>query len=884
VTLSFLFTDIEGSTDLWERAPEDMRRSLARHDELVRKTIAEHEGRVFATGGDGVAAVFESAIDAVHAASELQSRLAVERWPTPAPIRVRIGVHTGEAEQRDGDFFGPTLNRTARLMSIAHGGQVVCSATTAALVDGNLPAPLVELGHHRLRDLSAPVAVFQIGDGSFPPLRSLDSVPSNLPTALTELVGRDDEIRTVAAEVRAKRLVTLTGVGGVGKTRLALAVGGAVAPDFVDGCWLIELAPLGDGSEVVRTIATALGAVNLAAGDSDVLVRYLEHRRLVLILDNCEHLLDDVAAFIDDVLAAAPDVHIVTTSREPLGVDGEVVRRVRSLDDTPAVDLFVERARAADGEFEMTEQNRTEVAEICRHLDGIPLAIELAAARVRAMAPAEIARRLDDRFRMLTGGRRAQERHRTLQAAVGWSYDLLSEDDRRVFARLSVFPATFDLPAALAVAATDDVDAVVRLVDRSLVVHDWASGRYRLLETLRQYGSDRLAEIGESDVTRGRYARHYVELITRHGPGVADHRHDEAMAVLVIELDNFRATVEWLVRGGRWDDVRHVSVMGSMFFSQLSPAEALDWLQAAIDHDGCSDVQATIDALGFAAMNATNAHRFDDAVRLGHESIERARANALPESPWARFGLCMLSMFGVAPADEGLVHADAMVATATARGDDFGVVAGTSQKFVLHARLGHTDEAENGLEAALAAARRLGNRTALSVAVVCALGHLVFDRDPPEFARARDLLDRHGEDALGPYGGLNVAWLLTLRAVATCDLDPVQAARDALASARYADRAGSEFALVCAVRALAIATARAGLAVEAIALSAYAEQHAEQHADLTDNSTHVWLQRHCALAIEATGFASADIEAASPPVTRQDLLALLARIEQATAK
>ena len=372
-----------------------------------------------------------------------------------------MGLHTGETVERDGDYFGPVVNRAARLMAVAHGGQVVCSQATAALADSGVG--LRSLGEHRLRDLGVAEHVFQVGVGVFPPLRSVDAMPTNLPTVRTELIGRADDMAALARLVELEQLVTLTGVGGVGKTRLALAVAAAMAPAYPDGCWLVELAPVAEGAEVLKTVAAAMRA---PATDLDGLVAYLADRRMLVVLDNCEHVLADTARLVDAVLADAPELHVVATSREPLGLDGEHVRRVQSLGvpaldaavgeaaGTPAVRLFAERAAAASDGFAITPANVSSVVDICRHLDGIPLAIELAAARVRAMPPAEIAGRLGERFRLLAGGsRRAQERHRTLLATVSWSHDLLSDAERLVFRRLAVFPASFDLAAAEAVAS-----------------------------------------------------------------------------------------------------------------------------------------------------------------------------------------------------------------------------------------------------------------------------------------------------------------------------------------------------------------------------------------------------------------------------------------------
>jgi class 3 adenylate cyclase len=384
-TVTFLFTDIEGSTQRWESAPETMPAALERHDAIMRSAIDSHDGYIFATGGDGFAVAFSRAGSAASAARVAQSVLASEPWPDGARICVRMALHTGEATERDGDYFGTCVNQVARLMALGHGGQVLCSAVTAALVRDSVP--LVDLGEHRLRDLSAPQRVFQLGEGRFPPLRSVDAVPTNLPTVRNELIGRADDVAALTAVAGRERLVTLTGAGGVGKTRLALAVAAALAPSFPDGCWLAELAAVGDGGEVASAVASAVRA---PVTELDALVRYLSDRRALIVLDNCEHVLDAAFELGDALLASGPEVHVLATSREALGVDGEIVRRVQSLGLPPsgasvteagsaaAVRLFVERAAAVREGFALDATNVAPIAEICRHLDGIPLAIELA--------------------------------------------------------------------------------------------------------------------------------------------------------------------------------------------------------------------------------------------------------------------------------------------------------------------------------------------------------------------------------------------------------------------------------------------------------------------------------------------------------------------------
>jgi predicted ATPase/class 3 adenylate cyclase len=505
-TVTFLFTDIEGSTRLWQLDEQAMRAAVGRHDELLGQLVAVHGGKVFSTMGDGVAAAFGSASSAVAAALAAQDALAADAWPITVPIRVRMGIHTGEAELRDGDYFGSAVNRAARLMAVGHGGQVLCSQATAALVDSEVV--MVDLGEHRLRDLDRPMRVFQVGGGSFAPLRSLDAFRGNLPRQVTSFVGREQEVAAVVEALAEAPVVTLTGVGGVGKTRLALQAAADALPRYRDGAWLVELGSVRDGAQVVDT---AIGAFSLTVGPGartdHALVEFLRNKQLVLVIDNCEHLIAAAAALVSHVIASCPGVAVLVTSREALAVGGERIIAVPSLAGPPpdagldtvaasaAVRLFVDRAVAVDAGFALSDANAAAVATVCRRLDGIPLAIELAAARTPTMSPAELVSRLDRRFRVLAGGRRgAVERHQTLRAAIDWSYELLTVDQQLRLARLSVFAGGCTLDAAEAVcagepvAADDVLDVLAGLVARSLVIalHDGQVTRYRLLETVRQ--------------------------------------------------------------------------------------------------------------------------------------------------------------------------------------------------------------------------------------------------------------------------------------------------------------------------------------------------------------------------------------------------------------
>ncbi len=531
-TVTFLFTDIEGSTRLWQLDPDAMRAAVARHDALLRQVLTEHDGAVFSTMGDGLAAAFQSATAAVAAALDAQIQLGAEGWPTPSPIRVRMGLHTGEAEFRDGDYFGISVNRAARLTAVGHGGQVLCSAATAGLVDAEVP--LIDLGEHQLRDIGRPLRVFQVGGGEFGFLRSAESGPARLPVPSSTLVGRDGELATLAEALREARLVTVVGVGGVGKTRLALEVARHASDAYADGVSLVELAAVSSADGLVDAVMAAVGAIPaLGPQGEKALLTFLSSKEMLVVLDNCEHLLWPVADLVEALLARSEGSAFLATSREPLGVAGERVMHLASLrpprgDDlgdvvaSPAVELFCLRAMEAGAPIVLQVDNAATVAAICRRLDGIPLALELAAARARSMPLAELERRLDDTFRLLVGtGRGAVERHQTLRRTVEWSYSLLTDTEQVVFERVSVFPAGFSLESAEAVVEITDgdrtvdgsevADALGALVDKSLVFLDRDSGRYRLLETLRLFAAEHLAMAGEADRARQAHARWCVQ-------------------------------------------------------------------------------------------------------------------------------------------------------------------------------------------------------------------------------------------------------------------------------------------------------------------------------------------------------------------------------------
>jgi predicted ATPase/class 3 adenylate cyclase len=618
-TVTFLLTDVEGSTRLWERHPAAMRAATARHDVLVEEIVGGNGGVVVRPRGEGDSrfAVFARASDAATAVVVLQRAFAVEAWPTPTPIRVRMALHTGEADLRDGDYYGAAVNRCARLRAVAHGGQVLVSRVTADLVRGALPLEIgfADLGEHRLRDLAAAERVFQLTapglPHAFPPLRSLDLLPNNLPRQLTGFVGRERELAEVKRLLASSPLVTLTGTGGCGKTRLALQVGADLLDGYPDGVWLVELAPLTDPALVPQAVASALGVRELP--DRPLLATLVDHlrgRELLLVLDNCEHLLDAGARLADTLLRGCPNVRILATSREGLGIAGEVSWRVPSLtvplgegaipldelNRNECARLFAERTRAVLPAFTLTHQNAPAVAQICRRLDGIPLALELAAARLKGLAAEQLAARLDQRFRLLTGGSRvALPRQQTLAAMVGWSYDLLNEPERALFHRLAVFVGGFTLEAAEDVCPDtgdggqpspiqrDDVlDLLLRLVDKSLVVaepSDEGESRYRLLETLRQYALEKLAATGETERVRARHAAHYLAFAEQAGAQYYGSRFPFWYARMRLELNNFRTALRWAIDAGEVEEALLIcGPLGNILYHIGEPSESRRWL------------------------------------------------------------------------------------------------------------------------------------------------------------------------------------------------------------------------------------------------------------------------------------------------------------------
>ena len=727
--VTFLLSDVEGSTRLWEGNEEEMGAAIARHYELLDAAIVLHGGvRPVEQGeGDSVVGAFARPSDAVAAALAVQHAFAEEPWGEGRTLRIRIALHTGEVQLRgQGYYVGRTVIRCARLRAIAHGGQTLVSAATRDLVAERLPdgAALRDLGTHRLKDLGVAERVFQLCHpelpGEFGPLRSVDAVANNLPAQLTSFVGRAAEVAELRGVMTGSRLVTLTGAGGCGKTRLAIHAAAEVTDLHADGVWWVELGALSDPAHLSHVVARALG---VRAEESrpilDTLCERLAATSALVVLDNCEHLVAACAELAERLLGAAPGIRLLATSREPLGVRGEVTWRVPPLPEPAAVRLFVERATQVRPAFAPDASEQDLIAGICRRLDGIPLAIELAAARVRMMPPARIAAALNDRFRPLTGGARtALPRQQTLETSVGWSHDLLGADERALLRGLSAFAGGFTLEAAEAVCASEPLDPyavldlLTRLVDKSLVgVGEDADGRYRLLETIRLYAAQKLVEAGEAEATRSGHLAYFVALAERSEPESVLADGPVVLARLEREHDNFRAAMEWAEMAGAHEEFLRLVTALALFWELHGHMQAGNgWCARALAHDGGPSVYraralwAAAHLSLYAGDVATVSGRAPEALAMAEEvGDEWALGRALNT-----LGFCQAWVFP--QPEEAKATLTRSIALARGRGDNWGV--GDGWKMLVVSCLLQDDYA--GAAAAnaelLTVARRLGNR------------------------------------------------------------------------------------------------------------------------------------------------------------------------------
>jgi predicted ATPase/class 3 adenylate cyclase/Tfp pilus assembly protein PilF len=745
-TVTFLFTDIEGSTKLWEAYPEAMRTALARHDVLMRETIVSANGHVFKTVGDAFCAAFAMAPDAVLAALRVQTALNTESWPEETPIKVRMALHTGTVETRDGDYFGPPLNRVARLLPIGYGGQTLLSQTTYLLSRDSLPdaVSLRDLGAHRLKDLALPELVYELQDpglpGDFPPLKSLSTHPNNLPQQLTSLIGREKEIAEIGALLVRTRLLTLTGSGGSGKTRLGLQAAAESLERFPDGAWFVELASLSAPDLVPQTVATVLGVTEEPGKPIiQTLTEHLKNKRLLLLLDNCEHLLEACAKAADMLVHQCPGVHILASSREALGIEGEQAYRVPSLSlpdrkqaqtlqtlsTYESVQLFIDRALLVRAGFQITNQNAPALASVCCHLDGIPLAIELAAARVRSLSVEEIDGRLDHRFRLLTGrSRTALPRHRTLRALIDWSYDLLNEHEQRLLQRLSVFAGGWTLAAAEQVCVGDGVadgeilDLLTSLSDKSLATAEQNDGhsRYRLLETVRQYAREKLVESGGGEAIRERHRDYFLALAEAAGAKQRGAEQAEWLRHLEEEHENLRAGLEWsLVEAGSSGGLRLCGALQWFWTTRGHLSEGRMWCVRILGKAGAQE--RTLECA--KALNAAGVLAYlQGDYRAAREVLEKSLAIMRELGDRSGIALSLNSLGNVAceQGDFGLGRAlhEETLAIRRELGDRWGVAVSLNNLGNLACDQGDFASARAPLEESLAILRELGDRASIA--------------------------------------------------------------------------------------------------------------------------------------------------------------------------
>ncbi|MDR7458120.1 MAG: tetratricopeptide repeat protein [Armatimonadota bacterium] len=789
-TVTFLFTDIEGSTRLLQTLGDRYPAVLAAHDDLLRTVFRAAGGVEVSTAGDSFFVVFPVAAHAVAAAVAAQRAIAAHAWPEGAGVRVRIGLHTGEAVRSADTYVGLDVHRAARVCAAGHGGQILLSEATAALAAHDLPEDLslVDLGPHRLKDLQRPERLFQATHpalpSAFPPLRSMDVAPNNLPVQITSFVGRDAEMAEVKHLLASARLLTLRGPGGAGKTRLALQAAADLLDRFPDGVWLVDLAPLREPELVAQTVAGALGVREPGRPPQDVLTEVLRERTALLVLDNCEHLLAACAALCTVLLQVAPGLRILATSREPLGVAGERLFTVPPLPvpDPRAADadgvarsaaarLFVERASLYRPGFALTAENARAIGEIARRLDGIPLAIELAAARTRVLSVQEIATRLEDRFRLLTGGPRSSlPHHQTLEAAIEWSYDLLAEDERRLFRHLSVFAGGFTLETAEGVcratgaAPPDILDLLARLIDKSLVMVEPGEGRqtrYRMLETLRQFAMPRLVASGEADAARRAHRAFFLQLAEEAELRLQGPEQKLWLDRLEAEHDNFRTALEW----SRTDpDVETgVRLAGALWwFWEVRGywTEGWRWMNELLPRAHAASAAARVKLLNAAAGLALRLDDFERVEALASEALALSRDvndRRTEASCLVILGIhaCRTENYGKAEVlgGEGLTLATQLgdnVATAWAR---------ATLGFVARSK-GEAEKAQALLEESLRQLTALGHTWAIAI-VSINLGQLARDRgDLPGavafFEEALVRLRQIGDRSYIAYGELNL--------------------------------------------------------------------------------------------------------------------------------
>lgn len=747
--LSFLFTDIEGSSLLWEAHPEEMESALSVHDEIINREVSATGGTVVKGTGDGFMAVFPAPEAAVEAAVATQLALSGTAFEGIEQMPVRIGIHIGEAQPRAGDYYGTAVNRAARLMSIGHGGQILVSSALNDFVGDRLPSPLAlhSLGEHRLRDLTAPEQVYQLEHPDlrteFPPLDSLDAFANNLPSMVDSFVGRVDDLVRVTDTIADARLVTLTGTGGTGKTRLAVEAAARSIDGFPWGAWLVNLAPLADPAAVPSAIAAAIG-IEPQPGRSvvDTLISRLADRGMLIVLDNCDHLLDASADTAHRLLEQCPTLKILATSRQRLGVSGEHVLIVSPLsypetieigpDDVPdyeAMQLFADRAREASMDWALDPESAPHVARICAAVDGLPLAIELAAARTRVLTVAQIADRLDQQLALLGGSTRGDDRHRALKATIDWSYDTMTDDEQRLFRCLGVFRGGADFEAIEAVCAEGMeafvLDALDGLVTKSMIIAGETSRgmRYRLLEPLRQYATIRLQEHGEEAEAFASHWEWFDRFAGEVSRGVRSDEQLEWLARTEVEYDNLRVA---MARAYDAEEIETcVSLVGSLSWFMFLHSHVEDWelwLPRLLEHQEVADQRNLARLRLSASQYSWELSRMEEAAGHAKQVLEIAdTVNSDTLRAWAHTYLALIGTLGV-DLEAVEEHLDIANGLFQARGNPAGIgnvlwlrsfLSLLQHDLGVTASAGDLDELWESMEVVVEGARQSGDRNLL---------------------------------------------------------------------------------------------------------------------------------------------------------------------------
>jgi predicted ATPase/class 3 adenylate cyclase len=799
-TVTFLFTDIEGSTRLWERDAKAMHSALARHDAILHRVIEEQEGYVFKTVGDAFCCAFSTATDALAAAIETQRALFTEEWGLEGGVRVRMALHTGAAEERGGDYFGPPLNRVARLLSAGHGGQVLLSLATQELVRDQLPPDvgLWDLGEQRLKDLFRPERAFQlVADGlpsEFPPLRTLGARPNNLPLQPTPLVGREREVEEIAEWLCSEeaRLLTLTGPGGTGKTRVALQVGADLLDEFDDGVFFVALAAITDPELVPSTIAGPLGVKESAEQSlMETLKSYLHHKHLLLILDNFEQVLEGTSV-VGEFLGACPKLEILATSRIPLRLYGEreypvppltvpdprVLPPLEVLTQYEAVRLFVERAKAVEANFSVTNENAPAVAEICARVDGLPLAIELAAARVRLLAPQAMLTRLGNRLKLLKGGARdLPTRQQTLRGTIDWSYELLEEVEKTLFGRLSVFVGGCTLEAIEEICDLGgDIDALEgaqSLLEKSLLRREEGVGgdsRFEMLETVHEYARERLEESGEAEEIKRTHAEYFLALAEEAEPELKGPDQLEWLQGLEAEHDNVRAALGWALRRGETELVLRLGgALWWFWFVRGRYSEGRRWLEEALAMDGGGSLESRAMALAGVGALAYEQDELDRAEEACEEGLDLLVHEATEPSE-AKLYL-LLSLGHVALSREDHSRATELFEESLALSREMGHGLGRAGSIMSLATVsyeqGDSERAAELFEESMDLFRERGDKVGLAWCLIN-LGLVVsFQGDPGQAAKLTEegvaLLRELGAGADTAIGLCNLGWMALLQ-------------------------------------------------------------------------------------------------------------------------